>query len=170
MKNEPRSEAKKEKNLWKSVKSWHRNENHPENLFRSSFLSILGWFWDPQASPKAPKIDKKASRKNSKKIESNKTQKKKKKGSGPIGQAEIAGRGEDIGGEKKTSKRAKNDAKNWRQKLKQKIEGNERLEDEDKMLKRLNRGDDLARRTGWAADAYAISADPWKKPAAPLFH
>ena len=54
--------------------------------------------------------------------------------------------------------------------MKQKIEGNGRLEDEDKMLKRLNLGDGPARRTGWAADAYAISADPWKKPAAPLFH
>ena len=55
-------------------------------------------------------------------------------------------------------------------KLMQKIEGNGRLEEEDKMMKRLNLGGDLARRTRWAADAYAISADPWKKPAAPLFH
>ena len=78
-----------------------------------------------------------------------------------IGPAEIAGHGEDIGGEKKTSKTAKNDAKNWRQKLKQKIEGKGRLEEEDKMLKRLNLGDDLARRTRGRRTAIAISADPY---------
>ena len=57
-------------------------------------------------------MDKKASRKNSKKIGGKKTQKNKKKGSKLIDPSEIAGRGEDIGGEKKTSNRAKNDAKN----------------------------------------------------------
>ena len=54
---------------------------------------------------------KNASRKNSKKIEGKKTQKKLKKGSGVMGHPECAGRGEDKGGEKKTSKTAKKDAK-----------------------------------------------------------
>ena len=105
-------------------------------------------------------MDNKASRKNIKKIERKKTQKNKKKGSGLIGPAEIAGRGEDIGGEKKTSKTAKNDAKNWRQKLKQKFEGKGRLEEEDKMLKRLNLGDDLARRTEGRRNAPRIPPSP----------
>ena len=77
-----------------------------------------------------------------------------------MGTAEIAGRGEDIVGEKKTSKTAKNNAKKWRQKLKQKIEGKGRLEDEDKMLKRQNLGSYLARRTQGRRTATAISADP----------
>ena len=106
-------------------------------------------------------MDKKASRKNSKKIEGKKTQKNQKKESNMICTAECAGRGEDIGGEKKTSKTAKNDAKTWRQKLKQKIEGKGRLEDEDKMLKRQNLGDGLARRTRGRRTATTISADPY---------
>ena len=78
---------------------------------KTRFLPILAWFWSLQASPKAPKIDKKATRKNSKRIQSKKTQKKQKKRSELMGTAEIAGRGEEIGGEKKTSKTAKNNAK-----------------------------------------------------------
>ena len=150
----------KETNLWKSVKSWHRNENHPKNLFRSRFLPILTWFWSPQATSKSPKMAKNASRKNSKKIEGKK-HKKNWKTFKPIGPAECAGRGEDKGGEKKTSKTTKNDAKNWRQKLNQKIEGKGRLEEEDKMLKRLNLGDGLARRTWGRRTATAISADAY---------
>ena len=45
-------------------------------------------------------------------MQGKKTQKNKKKRFKPLGLAEIAGRGEDKGGEKKTSKTAKNDAKN----------------------------------------------------------
>ena len=44
-------------------------------------------------------------------MEGRKTQKNKKKGSNLIDPSEIAGRGEDNGGEKKTSKTAKNNAK-----------------------------------------------------------
>ena len=130
-----------------------RKSNSSKNLFRSRILPILAWFWGPQATSKSLKMDKKASRKNSKKIEGQKTQKNQKKLSDPIDPSEIAGRGEDIGGEKKTFKTAKNDAKKWRQKLKQKIEGNERLEDEDKMLKRQNLGWSSTPHTG-AADCY----------------
>ena len=57
-------------------------------------------------------MDKKASRKTSKKIEGQKARKNQKKRSNPICTPECAGRGEDIGGGKKTSKTAKNDAKN----------------------------------------------------------
>ena len=80
-----------------------------------------------------------------------------------MGPAECASRGEDNGGEKKTSKTAKNDAKNWRQKLKQKIGGKGRLEDEDKMLKRQNLGGGLARRTQGRRIAPRIPPyPPWR--------
>ena len=67
IKNEYPSEAKNAKNLWKFVKTQHRNEIHPKNLFRTSFSLILAWFWRPRAASKSPKMTKKTSRKHSKK-------------------------------------------------------------------------------------------------------
>ena len=130
----------------------------PKQIF-TNFGLILG----SPGDLKNTKNPKKSKPKKQQKNRWQKTQKNKKKGSKVIGPAEIAGHGEDIGGEKKTSKTAKNDAKKWRQKLKQKIEGKGRLEDEDKMLKRQNLGGGPARRTQGRRNASRIlpGRDEW---------
>ena len=76
---------------------------------KSSSETDFYQFWLDFGLPRRPqnhqKWIKKQAPKNSKKIDC-------KKGSKTLWPPECAGRGEDIGGEKKTSKTAKNDAKN----------------------------------------------------------
>ena len=79
-----------------------------KNHLRDRFLTILAGFWDPLASPKASKIKKKASRKNSQISEAQKTPKILKKGMELFGPAECADRGEDYGGGGKTVKNIEN--------------------------------------------------------------
>ena len=47
-------------------KNWRRIQISSKNHLQDRFLMILAWFWGPLATPKSPKIKKKASQKNSK--------------------------------------------------------------------------------------------------------
>ena len=98
-----------------------------KNHLRDRFLTILAGFWDPLASPKASKIKKKASRKNSQISEAKKTPKNLKKGSGVIGPAECADRGEDYGGGRRHAKTGKI-WKKWKTEIEAK-DGEKNLED-----------------------------------------
>ena len=84
-------------------------------------MRILPRFWDALASPKAQKIKKKTSLKNSKISEAKKTLKNLEKGIKLFGPAECADRGEDYGGGRRHAKTGKI-WKNGRQTLKPKME------------------------------------------------
>ena len=73
--------------------------------------------------------------------------------------SECATRGEDMEG-KKDFQDSQTRCQKMKTELKQNIEGKGRLEDEDKMLKRLNLGDDPARRTEGRRNAPRIPPSP----------
>ena len=132
-----------------------------KNHLRDRYFRILAWFWGPQASLKSPKIVKKASRTNSKKIEDKKHRKSQKKALSWFAWRNAQADGEDMEGGKRLPRQPKTMQKvedgNWRKRLKA-----WRLEDENKKLKRRRRtgkflGSSSTPHRG-AAERYAHSA------------
>ena len=115
-----------------------------KNHLRDRFLTILAWFWGPLASPETPKINKKASRKNSKIYEAQKTLKNLEKGIKPFGPAECADRGEDYGGGRRHAKTGKI-WKKWKTEIEAK-DGEKNLEDPARRLARRPEGRRIASR------------------------
>ena len=101
-------------------------------------MTILARFWGPLAIPEAPKINKKASRKNSKISEAKKTPQNLKKGINLIGPAECADRGEDYGGGRRHAKTGKI-WKKWKTEIEAK-DGEKNLEDPARCLARRPEG------------------------------
>ena len=116
---------------------WQKLAKHENQLQKSPPRQIFddfGLILGPLASPKAPKIKKKACRKNSQISEAKKTPKNLKKGSKAIGPAECADRGEDYGGGRRHAKTGKI-WKKWKTEIEAK-DGEKNLEDPARRLAR----------------------------------